>query len=77
MIFNAALMVKEALVYALCVDNLINTTANHDLCFRPVINSEHSNLFLVLKKYQIFSRAFEKFLEYVNKKTTDSSEKNN
>lgn len=77
LIFNAALMVKEGLGYALCVDNLIDTTANHDLCFRPVMNSEHSNLILVWKKYQVFSKPSEKFLEYVNKKITNSSEKNN
>ena len=67
LIFNAALMVKAGLGYALCFDKLIDTTANKDLCFRPISNSEHANLILVWKKYQIFSKPSEKFLEYVNK----------
>ena len=65
LIFNAALMVKSGLGYALCLDNLIDTTANKDLCFRPIVNSEHANLILVWKKNQIFSKPAEKFLEYV------------
>ena len=60
-------MVKAGLGYALCFDKLIDTTANKDLCFRPISNSEHANLILVWKKYQIFSKPSEKFLEYVNK----------
>lgn len=68
LIFNAALMVKAGLGYALCFDKLIDTTANQDLCFRPLANSEHSNLILAWKKYQVFSKPAEKFLEYVNKK---------
>ena len=71
LIFNAALMVKEGLGYALCFDKLIDTTANQGLCFRSLANSDHSNLILVWKKYQVFSRPSEKFLEYVNKKITN------
>ena len=67
LIFNAALMVSEGLGIALCFDKLINTTANKDLCFRPLANSENCNLILVWKKYQIFSKSSEKFLEYINK----------
>lgn len=65
LIFNAALMVKSGLGYALCLNNLIDTTANKDLCFKPVANGEQSNLILVWKKYQIFSKPAEKFLEYL------------
>lgn len=75
LIFNAALMVKAGLGYALCFDKLIDTTANQDLCFRPLANSEHSNLILAWKKYQVFSKPAEKFLEYVNTKITDLNKK--
>lgn len=75
LIFNAALMVKEGLGYALCFDKLIDTTANEDLCFRPVANSDHSNLILAWKKYQVFSKPSEKFLEYVNRKISDLTKK--
>lgn len=68
LIFNAALMVKAGLGYALCFDKLIDTTANQDLCFRPLANSEHSNLILAWKKYQVFSKPAEKFLNEIKKK---------
>ena len=67
LIFNAALMVSEGLGYALCFDKLIDTTANKDLCFKPIANNDHSNLILVWKKYQVFSKPSKKFLEYINR----------
>lgn len=76
LIFNAALMVQEGLGYALCFDNLIDTTANKGLCFRPVDSNEYSNLILVWKKYQVFSKPSEKFLDYVNKKIADFKKTN-
>lgn len=48
--------------YALCLDNLINTSGNSDLSFRPPLES---HIDLVWKKYQIFSKASELFLERV------------
>lgn len=67
LIFNAALMVNEGLGYAICFDKLIETTANNNLCFRPLENSKYSNLILVWKKNQVFSKPAEKFLEYITK----------
>lgn len=67
LIFNAALMVKEGVGYAFCFDKLIDTTANKDLCFIPLKNCDTCNLFLVWKKYQVFSKPAEKFLEEIQK----------
>ena len=72
LINNAALMVEEGVVYALCLDKLINTTGESNLCFRPLAPRLEAHLYLVWKKYQVFSRAAEKFLsmfqkEYITK----------
>lgn len=75
LIFNAAIMVKEGLGYAICFNNLIDTTANRDLCFRPLKNCDSCNLILVWKKYQVFSNASEKFLDELQKQINDN--KNN
>ncbi|MBM6926067.1 LysR family transcriptional regulator [Pseudoflavonifractor phocaeensis] len=63
LLFNASLMVEEGVAYALCFDKLINTTGNSALCFRPLANQVISGMDLVWKKYQVFSKAAEKFLE--------------
>lgn len=63
LIYNAALMVDEGFGYALCLDKLINTTGDSNLCFRPLEPRLEARLILVWKKYQVFSRAVQKFLE--------------
>lgn len=65
LIYNASLMVDEGLGYALCLDLLINTTGNSNLCFRPLSPSMKVHLDIVWKKYQIFSSAAELFLKRV------------
>lgn len=61
LLFNGSLMVKDGLGYALCLDRIINT-AGSDLCFRPLSPAVETEIHLVWKKYQIFSKAAEKFL---------------
>lgn len=63
LIYNAALMVEEGLGYAVTLDGLINTTGDSALCFRPLAPKLTAGLHLIWKKYQIFSKAAEKFLE--------------
>lgn len=63
LLFNASLMVEEGLGYALALDKLINTTGDSALCFRPLEPPLRSELHMVWKKYQVFSRAAAAFLE--------------
>ena len=63
LLYNASLMVEEGVGYALCLDQLINTTGDSRLCFRPLVNQVTAGMDLVWKKYQVFSKAAEKFLE--------------
>lgn len=63
LLFNAALMVEEGMGYALTLDKLANTMAVNDLCFRPLSPKLEVGLDIVWKKYQVFSKASEKFLE--------------
>ena len=53
----------EGLGYALCLDKLINTTGVSNLCFRPLEPRLESEASIIWKKYQVFSKAAEKFLE--------------
>ncbi|MCC0645219.1 MULTISPECIES: LysR family transcriptional regulator [unclassified Clostridioides] len=62
LVYNASLMVDEGAGYALCLDKLINTTGNSNLCFRPLEPRLEAHLNIVWKKYQVFSKATKKFL---------------
>ncbi len=62
LIYNAALMVEEGIGYALCLDKLVNTTDVTSLCFKPFEPRLESSLNIIWKKYQVFSKASEKFL---------------
>lgn len=62
LIYNASLLVEEGNGYALGLDQLINTTGNSSLCFKPLEPRLEVGLTFVWKKYQIFSRASKYFL---------------
>ena len=62
LLFNASLLVDEGLGYALCYDKLINTQGSN-LCFRPFSPQLEAPGFIVWKKYQVFSKAANIFLQ--------------
>ena len=59
---NTALMVKAGMGCALTIDRLVNTQGT-PLTFRPLEPAIEAALFFAWKKYQVFSRAGQKFLE--------------
>lgn len=63
LIYNASLYVEEGFGYALTLDKLINLTDDSNLCFKPILPNLKANLVMVWKKYQVFSKATQKFLE--------------
>lgn len=63
--FNAAMPVKQGLGYALTLDKLIYTGAGSGLAFRSLAPEMKAQLSLVWKRYQIFSKASEQFLNAV------------
>lgn len=63
LVFNASLMVDEGLGYALCFDKLINVSGNSDLCFRPLFPKMEAEAFIIWKRYQVFSKAAQKFMD--------------
>ena len=62
LLFNASLLVEEGLGYAVCLDGIINTTGDSRLCFRPLAPTIEVEMYMIWKKYQIFSKPAEKFL---------------
>lgn len=72
LVFNASLMVEEGLGYALCLDRLVNTSEDSNLCFRPLKPKLEAHLDIVWKKYQVFSSAAERFLNRLQEAFHDS-----
>ena len=59
-------MVEEGIGCALSIDGLVNT-AERNLTFRPFEPEMKADLVFAWKKYQVFSKAAELFLNYLQK----------
>ena len=66
LIYNASIMVKSGIGYAVCLDKLINTNGS-SLCFVPLKPKLEAELNIVWKKGQIFSPASRIFLDMLYK----------
>lgn len=62
LIYNASLMVEAGMGYAVCIGGLINTEGSHPLTFRPLTPLLQSDVYLFMKKYQMFSKATKLFI---------------
>lgn len=67
LLFNASLLAEAGAGYVLCIDNILNTTGESNLCFRPFTPALESHVNLVWKKYQVFSKPSELFLEQISR----------
>lgn len=63
LLFNASLLVEEGLGYAIGFDKIIHTSGSSTLCFRPLSPTREAGMHIIWKKYQVFSKASEKFLQ--------------
>ena len=61
--YNGSVLVREGLGYVLTFDNLVDTSEQSELCFRPLIPKLKTKLYVIWKKYQVFSPAAELLLE--------------
>ena len=73
LVFNASLLVDEGLGYALCYDKLVNTHGSN-LCFRPFSPRLDAYGFIVWKKYQVFSKAANIFLQNLRSMLSEEEE---
>lgn len=64
LVYNATLMVKEGMGYALCLDKLVNTQGS-GLCYRPLEPKLEAGLAVIWKKYPVFSKASDMFIRRI------------
>ncbi len=65
--YNGSLFVHEGLGLLLTFDHLINTSPTSGLTFRPLAPSLKAKIYLIWKKYQVFTPIAEKFLDEAKK----------
>lgn len=63
LVYNGAVFVKEGLGYLLSFDHLANTGSDSKLCFRPLSPPLTTKMYIIWKKYQVFTPIAELFLE--------------
>lgn len=72
LIYNASILVREGLGYAIGLDKLINTSGDSDLCFRPLEPKLQSSLIVAWKSKQIFSTASQLFLDMLKQEQNNT-----
>ena len=60
--YNGAMFAREGLGYLLTFDHLVDTSPESGLVFRPLSPRLETKLYLIWKKYQVFSPIAERFL---------------
>ncbi|HJC58091.1 MAG TPA: LysR family transcriptional regulator [Candidatus Eisenbergiella intestinipullorum] len=67
LVLNASMLTDEGFGYTICYDRLLDTENSPSLCFRPLSPPLEAEATIIWKKYQVFSRAAEAFLEQLKK----------
>lgn len=65
--YNAKIMVEEKVGYLLTLEHLFNDSEDSVLCFRPLRPEVTIRSSLIWKKYKVFPRPVEVFLQIVNR----------
>ncbi len=64
MLYNASLLVREGVGYAICLDKIIGAN-DGELTFRPLYPAVISHLDIAWKKYQVLPKCCEIFLDLI------------
>lgn len=71
LLYNASLMVEEHVGYALGLDKIIKTSHDDPLCFRPLEPRLEVGINVGWKKYQIFTKAAQAFINHLQEDILD------
>lgn len=67
LLFNTSVMVRENFGYALGLNGIINTGKDSDLCFRPLKPVLYSPMYIIWRKYQVFTPVAKLLLKEMQK----------
>lgn len=74
--YNGSLFVKEGLGYLLTFKHLIDTTPGSGLVFRPLTPKLETKIYLIWKKYQVFTPIAERLLENLKERFESTASEN-
>jgi len=63
--YNGSVFVKEGVGYLLTFEHLIDTSEESGLCFRPISPVLETDMYIIWKKYQVFSPIAELFVKHL------------
>ncbi len=66
--YNGTVFVRSGAAYLLTFDKLANTGADDELCFRPLYPPLETKMYIIWKKYQMFSPIAEVLLDEIKNK---------
>ena len=66
--YNGGIFVEEGLGGMLTFDRLVNTDNDSNLCFRPLSPRLETKMYIIWKKYQVFTPIAELLLEELKKR---------
>ncbi len=66
--YNGTVFVKSGDCLLLTFDRLADTGSNNELCFRPLTPTLKSKMFIIWKRYQVFSPIAERLVEKIKEK---------
>ena len=70
--YNGSVLAREGLGYVLTFDKLVDTGERSELCFRPLRPRLETKLYIIWKKYQVFTPAAEVLLNEMKEHYTES-----
>ena len=65
LLFNAALLARRGVGYVVSLEDIVDTSADSGLAFRPLDPPLAADLFIAWKRYQVFSPAAGAFLQRI------------
>lgn len=65
LLFNAALLARRGVGYVVSLEDIVDTSADSGLAFRPLDPPMHANITIAWKRYQEFSPAASVFLDKI------------
>ena len=71
LLFNGSIMVDEGMGYAISFDKIINTSCTSNLCYKPLSRQFDVKMSLAWKRYQVFTKAAQKFLAKIQQAVDD------
>lgn len=74
LMYNASILTREGLGYTIGFQNLIDTGADSELCVRPLEPPLASPMYLIWKKYQVFTPVASLLLEELKEQITHGQE---